>query len=36
MFYSIRQKGGITYKVMLASGSLYLLFIVLLLVSGTG
>ena len=36
MFYSIRQKGGITYKVMLASGSLYLLFIVLLLVFGTG
>lgn len=36
MFYSIRRKGGITYKVMLASGSLYILFIVLLLVFGTG
>jgi cation:H+ antiporter len=36
MFYSIRRKGGITYKVMLASGSLYVLYIVLLLVFGTG
>jgi cation:H+ antiporter len=36
MFYSIRQKGGITYKVMLASGSLYMLYIVLLLIFGTG
>lgn len=36
MFYSIRTKGGITYKVMLASGSLYILYIVLLLVFGTG
>ncbi len=36
MFYSIRQKGGITYKDMLASGSLYMLYIALLLVFGTG
>ena len=31
MFYSIRQKGGISYKVMLASGSLYILYILLLI-----
>lgn len=36
MFYSIRKRGGITYKVMLASGSLYLFYILLLLVFGTG
>ncbi len=36
MFYSIRQKGGITYRDMLASGSLYILYIVLLLIFGTG
>ena len=32
MFYSIRRKGGITYKVMLTSGSLYILYIILLVV----
>lgn len=31
MFYSIRRSGGISYKVMLASGSLYVLYIVLLI-----
>ncbi len=36
MFYSIRHKGSLTYRVMLASGSLYVLYIVLLLVLGTG
>lgn len=36
MFYSIRQKGGITYKVMLGSGSLYLLYIIMLIVIGPG
>ena len=32
LFYSIRRNNGISYRVMLASGSLYLLYIVLLLV----
>lgn len=36
MFYSIRREGGITYGVMLTSGLLYVLFIVLLIVFGTG
>jgi len=36
MFISIRRKGGISYRVMLASGSLYLLYIVMLLVFGPG
>ncbi len=36
LFISIRRKSGISYKVMLASGSLYLLYIVLLLVFGSG
>lgn len=36
MLYSLRRKGGITYKVMLASGSLYILYIILLLVFGPG
>jgi len=34
MFISIRRKGGISYRVMLASGSLYMLYIVLLVVIG--
>jgi len=36
MFYAIRRKGGISFRVMLASGSLYLLFIVLLIIVGPG
>jgi len=32
MFLSIRRKGGISYKTMLASGSLYILYIVLLVI----
>ncbi len=36
MYYSIRRKGGITYKVMLGSGSLYLLYIIMLVVIGPG
>lgn len=36
MFISIRRKGGISYRMMLASGSLYLIYIVLLLVFGPG
>ncbi len=31
MFYSIRRKNGITYRVMLTSGSLYVIYIVLLI-----
>lgn len=30
MFYSVRRKGGISYKLMLASGSLYIVYIILL------
>ena len=36
MFISIRQKNGISYKVMLASGSLYIIYIVLLIFVGVG
>jgi len=36
LFISIRRKGGISYKVMLASGSLYVLYIVMLVVFGSG
>ncbi len=36
MFYSINRRGGITYKVMLVSGSLYILYIVMLAVLGSG
>lgn len=36
LFFSIRRNNGISYKVMLASGSLYLLYIVLLLVFEAG
>lgn len=36
MFISISRKGGISYRVMLASGSLYILYIVMLLVFGPG
>ncbi len=36
MLYSINQKGGITYKVMLGSGSLYVLFILLLILTNPG
>lgn len=34
MFFSIRRQGGISYKVMLASGSLYIIYVVLLLFIG--
>lgn len=36
MYYSIDRKGGITYKVMLGSGSLYLLFILLVIILNPG
>lgn len=36
LFISIRRKGGISYKVMLASGSLYILYLVMLVVLGPG
>lgn len=36
MFISIRQKNGISYKVMLASGSLYIVYIILLIFVGVG
>jgi len=34
LFISVRRKGGISYRVLLASGSLYILYIVMLLVFG--
>ncbi len=36
MFISIRRKGGISFRMMLASGSLYMMYIVLLVVIGPG
>jgi len=36
LYYSIRKKSGITYQVMLASGSLYVLYLLLLVIFGTG
>lgn len=35
LFLSVRRKGGISYKVMLASGSLYLLYIVMIFLFGS-
>ena len=36
LYYSIRKRNGISYQVMLASGSLYALFLILLAVFGLG